>query len=159
MLTFCSRNMSYKKSSFPFLAWFYVWRYFLVISLILLTLVFACLLIEQMRKSNHERKPWGYCGLVCLFAGTRLPTGKYMFKVNNRNTRTRCEIWSKLTIKTPGQSHWRCSSVFIVHFEHISLLFLVFLLLTWSRKMPTGLCIHINWSKLAVKTEAYSGSS
>ena len=25
----------------------------------------------------------------------------YMFKVNNRNTRTRCEICSKLTIKTP----------------------------------------------------------
>ena len=27
--------------------------------------------------------------------------GNYMFKVNNRNTRTRCEICSKLTIKTP----------------------------------------------------------
>ena len=30
-----------------------------------------------------------------------IPTGNYMFKVNNRNTRTRCEICSKLTIKTP----------------------------------------------------------
>ena len=29
------------------------------------------------------------------------PAGNYMFKVNNRNTRTRCEIYSKLTIKTP----------------------------------------------------------
>ena len=27
------------------------------------------------------------------------PSGSYMFKVNNRNTRTRCEICSKLTIK------------------------------------------------------------
>ena len=27
--------------------------------------------------------------------------GNYMFKVNNRNTRTRYEICSKLTIKTP----------------------------------------------------------
>ena len=27
--------------------------------------------------------------------------GDYMFKVNNKNTRTRCEICSKLTIKTP----------------------------------------------------------
>ena len=27
--------------------------------------------------------------------------GNYMFKVNNRNTRTRCEICSKLTMKTP----------------------------------------------------------
>ena len=32
----------------------------------------------------------------------------------NRNTRTRCEVYSKLTIKTP-----KCSGVFIVNFEHI----------------------------------------
>ena len=31
---------------------------------------------------------------------TFYPVGIYMFKVNNRNTRTRCEICSKLTIKT-----------------------------------------------------------
>ena len=30
-----------------------------------------------------------------------VPAGNCMFKVNNRNTRTRCEICSKLTIKTP----------------------------------------------------------
>ena len=41
----------------------------------------------------------------------------YLFKYNNRNTRTRCEIYSKLTIKT-------------VNFEHISHHVLVFLLLT-----------------------------
>ena len=29
------------------------------------------------------------------------PVGTYVFKVNNRNTRTRCKICSKLTIKTP----------------------------------------------------------
>ena len=29
------------------------------------------------------------------------PAGNYMFKLNNRDTRTRCEICSKLTIKTP----------------------------------------------------------
>ena len=29
------------------------------------------------------------------------PAGNYMFKVNNRDTRTRCEICSKLTIKIP----------------------------------------------------------
>ena len=39
-------------------------------------------------------------------------TGVYLLKVNNRNTRTRCEICSKLTIKIPGIS--------IVNFEHIS---------------------------------------
>ena len=31
------------------------------------------------------------------------PAGNYMFKVNNRNTRTRCEICSKLTIKIRRQ--------------------------------------------------------
>ena len=30
-----------------------------------------------------------------------LPAGIYRLKVNNRNIRTRCEIYSKLTIKTP----------------------------------------------------------
>ena len=31
------------------------------------------------------------------------PVDNYMFKINNRNTRTRCEICSKLTIETLGQ--------------------------------------------------------
>ena len=34
------------------------------------------------------------------------PADNYMFKVNNRNTRTRYEICSKLTIKTPEGRHW-----------------------------------------------------
>ena len=42
-----------------------------------------------------------------------------MFKVNNRNSRTRCEIYSKLTIKTPELRKWRLSGFFIVNFEHI----------------------------------------
>ena len=29
------------------------------------------------------------------------PVGNYMLKVNNRNTKTMCEICSKLTIQTP----------------------------------------------------------
>ena len=32
----------------------------------------------------------------------RIPAGNYMFKVNNRNNRKRCEKCSKLTIKTPA---------------------------------------------------------
>ena len=35
------------------------------------------------------------------------PVGIYMFKINNRNTRRRCEICSKLTIKTPERRQWR----------------------------------------------------
>ena len=29
------------------------------------------------------------------------PVGNYLLKVNNRSTTKRCEIYSKLTIKTP----------------------------------------------------------
>ena len=36
-------------------------------------------------------------------------TSIYLLKVNNRNTRTRCEICSKLTIKTPERCHWQKS--------------------------------------------------
>ena len=58
------------------------------------------------------------------------PASNCMFKVNNRNIRRRCEIWSKLTIKTPERRYGCRSSVFIVNFEYISHLALVFLLLT-----------------------------
>ena len=56
------------------------------------------------------------------------PAGNNMFKINNRNTRTRCEISSKLTINM-----FKVNNVFIVNFEHISHLGLVFLLLPLSR--------------------------
>ena len=35
-----------------------------------------------------------------------IPVGIYLLKVNNKDTRTRCEIRSKLTIKTPEQRQW-----------------------------------------------------
>ena len=49
------------------------------------------------------------------------------------STRTRCEIYSKLTVKTPERRQLHCSGVFIVNFEHISHLVLVSLLLTLSK--------------------------
>ena len=60
--------------------------------------------------------------------------GNYMFKVNKRNTRTRCEICQKLTVKIKV----KVFGVFLVNSEHISQLVLVFLLLTWSRNIPAG---------------------
>ena len=56
------------------------------------------------------------------------PAGIHLLKVNNRNTKTRCEMSSDITIKTQERRHWRCSGVFIVNFEHISQLVPVFLL-------------------------------
>ena len=58
------------------------------------------------------------------------PVGNYLLKLKNRNTKTRCEICSKLTIKIAEGRQWRCSGILIVNFEHISHLVLVFLLFT-----------------------------
>ena len=50
-----------------------------------------------------------------------------MFRVNNRNARTRSEKCSKLTMKAAERYQWHLSSVAIVNFEHISHLILVLL--------------------------------
>ena len=53
----------------------------------------------------------------CFEAGLYVnPTGNYMFKVNSRNSRTKCEICFTFTIKTPEQRHLRLCGVFIVVF-------------------------------------------
>ena len=40
-----------------------------------------------------------------MFSIESNPAGIYLLKVNNRNTRTRCEICSKLVIKIPERRH------------------------------------------------------
>ena len=49
------------------------------------------------------------------------------------STKTMREICLKLTIKTPERHHWRRSGVFIINFEQISHIDLVFLLLTLNK--------------------------
>ena len=70
---------------------------------------------------------------ICWF-----PAGIYLFKVNSKNTIKRCEICSKLRIKTPERRHWLHSSVFIVKFQNISHIFPVFLLLNLNSWMFAG---------------------
>ena len=60
------------------------------------------------------------------------PANAYSVKVSNRNTGKRCEICSKLTIKTPERRQLH-SGVFIAKFEHSSHPFLLFLLLTLNK--------------------------
>ena len=58
------------------------------------------------------------------------PAGNYMLRVNNKNTRTRCEICSKLTmvslLQTSGvflqlRTYFTpCSSVSMVNFEQVN---------------------------------------
>ena len=67
-----------------------------------------------------------------------------MFKVNNRNTRIRCELCSKLNSIPLGNYMFKVNNrnttgAFIVNFEYISHLVLVFLLLTLNRWMPAGI--------------------
>ena len=68
--------------------------------------------------------------MVNIRGDVLVSAGIYLLKVNNKNTRTRYEIYSKLTIKTPEERQWRRSVVLIVNFKHISHLALVFLLIT-----------------------------
>ena len=42
------------------------------------------------------------------------PANIYLFKVNNRNVAKRCDVCSKLTIKTPARRQCCCTDVFIV---------------------------------------------
>ena len=61
------------------------------------------------------------------------PTGTYLFKVNNENTRILCAICSQFAINTPKRRRHR-SGVFIFNFEQIAHIFLVFPLFTLTRK-------------------------
>ena len=62
------------------------------------------------------------------------PAYMYLFGVNNANTRKGCEICAKLTIRAPEQSSVNdVVLVFLFNFEHISHLFLVFLLLSLGK--------------------------
>ena len=81
------------------------------------------------------------------------PANIYLFKINNRNIRKRCEICSKLTIKPPERHHWRHSGVFLVNFKQISQLFLVFLLLTEVSLLQNGKCLTtaLTWPRRICK--------
>ena len=59
-----------------------------------------CLLVSEVKSVVDN-----FCVNAKYISGNRYPAGIYLLKVNNRNTRTRCEICSKLTIKTPERRH------------------------------------------------------
>ena len=72
----------------------------------------------------------------------------YLFKVHIGNARAMCETCSKLTIKTLGRRNWRRFNVFIVNFEQISHIVLVFSMLTLNKKMSTCIKHQIKWNIL-----------
>ena len=71
---------------------------------------------------------WSIELAVCVYHYTS-PANIYLFKVNNKSTKTICEICLTLTIKTLERRQWRRSGAFIFNSEQISLTLLVFQIL------------------------------
>ena len=66
--------------------------------------IFPCEAIKNLSTKQDDRG-----------TGYTFPAAIYLPKVNNRNTRTRCEICSKSTL-----TYFKpCSTVSIVNFEHV----------------------------------------
>ena len=68
---------------------------------------------------------------IIIIIVINFPLVIYLFKFSNRNTRTRCEICSKLRIRTSKQR--RRSDVYLLNFEQFSHHVLVFLWLTLNK--------------------------
>ena len=64
----------------------------------------------------------------------------YLLDVNNVNTKTICKIYSKSIIKILERRHWLRSGIFIVNFEHILHIALLFHCWLWTNKcwLPGG---------------------
>ena len=75
-----------KFQNFYFEKYWRIWNSILVLTFCKNSIKLLCALVSE----EHIKFP---------FINTEYPAGNYMFKVNNRNTRTRCEICSKVTIK------------------------------------------------------------
>ena len=99
---------------------------------------------NDLKRNKEKLKGLRFCEYYLISF-----TSRQVFNVNSRNTRSKCEICSKLAIKTPERCQWRWSGVFIVNFEYFSHLVLVFPLLTLSRWTPGGLpCMQ--WVRLFI---------
>ena len=70
-----------------------------------------------------------------IFKGLRLFPGG----IGNKDTRTMCEICSKLIIKTPERRQLHRSGVFTVNIKHILHLALMILVLTLNMELPGDL--------------------
>ena len=65
----------------------------------------------------------GFCFFKSQFSKYCMAEWVYMFKVNNRNGRAKCEVCSKLTITTPERRYWRRSGVLLLTLNIFHILF------------------------------------
>ena len=80
---------------------------------------------------------YGYLILIIGFVNIN-PEDIYLFKVDNGNTKTVCEICLKLRRKVPEHN-----GLFIVNFEQILYMVLLFSLLIFNK--PNHAEVHINF--------------
>ena len=66
-----------------------------------------------------------------------IPADSYLFKVNNGNTGKRCEICSKLTIKTPERRQWFLVSLLLT-LNRFHILFWHYHCWLWTSKCQLG---------------------
>ena len=87
------------------------------------------ILIRTISTRSACSLSWNEFWWLCMLL--HRPAGIYLLKVNSRNTRTMCEICSKLTLKTPMVSFWclfcklwiyftPCSCVSIFNLEQVN---------------------------------------
>ena len=91
--------------------------------------------------------------IVIFFQSGPNPANIYMFKVNHRNTRKRCEKCSMLTIKTTEESHWCRSDVIIVIFKHILTFFKYFY--HWLEKLHVWWECNVSFDILGTTSNLY----
>ena len=85
------------------------------------------------------------CRLLITYVLKAQLTISELFKVNNKSTRTSCELCSKLATKASGRCHCSRSDLFIFNFEHFSWVVLMFLLLIVNKYWSAGRCSWNNW--------------
>ena len=93
---------------------------------------------------------FGKFGVLCFLETLvwRFALLLYCRRLVYKSTRKRCEICLKLTIKTPEWRHWARSSLFIVNLEHVSYLFLVYILLTLNKQMLTAIAGYSSYQAI-----------
>ena len=85
-----------------------------------------------MGRTCFNLNSWTFTSKTIKFIKSNNPAKIYLLG-NNRNTSKKCEICSKLTTRIQERRYLGRSDTFAVNFEHISHLFLVFLLLALNK--------------------------
>ena len=111
----------------------------ITIVMIMIMIIIIMIIIMMSSKSSSSTKEFRPSVFIDTFPGSI-----YLFKVYNRNTCIIFGICSKLTIKAPEGRHWRRFGVFIVKFEQISNIILMFLFLTFSKELIHHNILQIN---------------